>query len=312
MSSSPPIHAHTHHLSFSSSNAGSPTWYGYGNGSGSGPTSGTLSSGGYGYGYGSAGGGSEGRRGSGSGGPGFGFGGGGGSSGHGNGGVWAARYGAGGSGGGGNSGNSGGNRSNSGYDSAAGQRRHEEELINAYEAEEERIINVLSRKLEKLREDKIDLENALEAESENHVNRMTRELSKLRQVNAELEARLAREAAKSSEKGKEREDQESGLHGVKHNNAEGSSTTTVSKNGESSRSRERRDASRNGIVPPDPEPSLLLDALRRENEELRSRLGKVEKDYARVKRLNEVYREELIVRRGRVRFLLYISPALYY
>jgi len=31
-------------------------------------------------------------------------------------------------------------------------RKHEEELINAYEAEEERIINVLSKKLEQVRE----------------------------------------------------------------------------------------------------------------------------------------------------------------
>ena len=144
MSSSPPIHPHTHRVSFSSSSAGSPTWYG------SGPTSGTLNSAGYGYGYGSASGGGESRRISGSGsGTGFGFGGG--SNGNG---IWGARYGGGSGGGGGNSnGNSGGNRSSGaggqGYD-AAGQRRHEEELINAYEAEEERIINVLSKKLEKV------------------------------------------------------------------------------------------------------------------------------------------------------------------
>lgn len=130
---------------------------------------------------------------------------------------------------------------------------------------------------------------------------MTRELSKLRQANAELEARLTRETTKPPGKGKEKEDQGSGLHIVKDNNLGGNSMATSCKNGEPSRSRERRDASRNGIMPPDPEPSLLLDALRRENEELRSRLGKIERDYARVKRLNEVYREELIVRRGRVR-----------
>jgi len=132
---------------------------------------------------------------------------------------------------------------------------------------------------------------------------MTRELSKLRQVNAELEARLAGEATKPPQKGKEKEVHESALYAVKNNNLGGSSTMTNKKNGESSRSRERRDVNWAGIVPPDPEPSLLLDALRRENEELRARLGKVEKDYARVKRLNEVYREELIVRRGRVRLI---------
>jgi coiled-coil domain-containing protein 6 len=110
---------------------------------------------------------------------------------------------------------------------------------------------------------------------------------------------LAREATETPGKGKEKDQ----LQSVKENNLGGNSTATNSKNGESSGSREQRDTSRNGIVPPDPEPSLLLDALRRENEELRARLGKVEKDYVRVKRLNEVYREELIVRRGRVRFL---------
>lgn len=63
-------------------------------------------------------------------------------------------------------------------------------------------------------------------------------------------------------------------------------------------------------MPPDPELSLLLDALK-ENEALQARLGKVEKDYACVKRLNEVYREALI-RRGRVRFIsssLFSFPA---
>jgi len=81
---------------------------------------------------------------SGSGGTGFGF-----AGGNGNGGVLGARYG----GGSNSNGNNGGNRSSGaghGCD-VAGQRRHEEELINAYEAEEERIINVLSRKLEKVR-----------------------------------------------------------------------------------------------------------------------------------------------------------------
>ncbi|KAH9038531.1 hypothetical protein EDB85DRAFT_1932818 [Lactarius pseudohatsudake] len=64
--------------------------------------------------------------------------------------------------------------------SSASSSKREEDLINAYEAEEERIINVLSRKLEKLQEEKIELENVLEAESESHVNRLSRELSALR------------------------------------------------------------------------------------------------------------------------------------
>ncbi|KAK0496620.1 hypothetical protein EDD18DRAFT_1167397 [Armillaria luteobubalina] len=55
--------------------------------------------------------------------------------------------------------------------------KEQQDLINAYEAEEERLINLLSRKLEKLREEKIDLENTLEAESESHVNRLSRQLT---------------------------------------------------------------------------------------------------------------------------------------
>lgn len=38
----------------------------------------------------------------------------------------------------------------SGSGASAGGRRHEQDLINAYEAEEERIINLLSRKLEQV------------------------------------------------------------------------------------------------------------------------------------------------------------------
>ncbi|KAH8823614.1 hypothetical protein DL96DRAFT_1615039 [Flagelloscypha sp. PMI_526] len=64
--------------------------------------------------------------------------------------------------------------------SSSNPTSRQEELINAYEAEEERIINTLSRKLERLREEKIDLENTLEAESESHVNKLSRELTALR------------------------------------------------------------------------------------------------------------------------------------
>lgn len=122
----------------------------------------------------------------------------------------------------------------------------QEELINAYEAEEERIMNVLSKKLEQLREEKIALENTLEAESESHVNRLTRELSSLR---------LAQQQ----------------LHGL---------------------------AASTG--PSDPSVEIMLAALQRENEALRSRLMHMERDYVRVSRLNEVYREELLEHRNRL------------
>ncbi|EMD34710.1 hypothetical protein CERSUDRAFT_116898 [Gelatoporia subvermispora B] len=44
----------------------------------------------------------------------------------------------------------------------------------------------------------------------------------------------------------------------------------------------------------------MLDAMRRENEHLRSRLVDTERDYVRISRLNEVYREELIEHRRRL------------
>ncbi|KAJ6532783.1 hypothetical protein DFH09DRAFT_828960, partial [Mycena vulgaris] len=121
----------------------------------------------------------------------------------------------------------------------------QEELINAYEAEEERIMNVLSKKLEQLREEKIELENVLEAESESHVNRLTRELSSLRLAQQQL--------------------------------MQGTSPG-----------------------PSDPSVEIMLSALQRENEALRSRLVATERDYVRISRLNEVYREELLEHRNRL------------
>ncbi|KAJ7201596.1 hypothetical protein GGX14DRAFT_370934 [Mycena pura] len=123
----------------------------------------------------------------------------------------------------------------------------QEELINAYEAEEERIINVLSKKLEQLKEEKIELENVLEAESESHVNRLTRELSSLR---------LAQQLA-------------------------GIGTSPQAQ-------------------PSDPSLETMLEALQRENESLRSRLVDTERDYVRISRLNEIYREELLEHRNRM------------
>ena len=50
----------------------------------------------------------------------------------------------------------------------------------------------------------------------------------------------------------------------------------------------------------DPSTSVLLNALKKENETLRNRLAATERDYVRVTRLNEIYREELIQHRTRV------------
>ncbi|KAF8970483.1 hypothetical protein BDZ97DRAFT_1754067 [Flammula alnicola] len=181
-------------------------------------------------------------------------------------------------------------------------RRHEQELINAYEAEEERIINVLSRKLEQLREDKIDLENALEAESENHVNKLSRELGALRQANRELEAQLAQLQAKPS-----------GASGGTSSAAVLASSSRAEVTDGSRQDQEPEEDAKSASVARnlsnltlnssnlrEPSTALMLQAMQRENETLRNRLVDTERDYVRVSRLNEVYREELIEHRSRL------------
>jgi len=54
--------------------------------------------------------------------------------------------------------------------------------------------------------------------------------------------------------------------------------------------------------PVDPTTEAMLEALRRENETLRARMADYERDYVRLSRLNEVYREELIEHRSRVSY----------
>ena len=50
----------------------------------------------------------------------------------------------------------------------------------------------------------------------------------------------------------------------------------------------------------DPSVETMLESLRRENEQLRNRLVDTERDFIRVSRLNDIYREELIEHRMRV------------
>lgn len=140
---------------------------------------------------------------------------------------------------------------------ASSSSKREEDLINAYEAEEEKIINILSRKLEKLREEKIELENTLEAESEAQVNRLNREISTLR---------LASQA-----------------------NGSWSGNDSPP---------DMRNIGRSGIT--EPSTDVVLEALKRENEQLRARLSDTERDYIRMTRMNEIYREELIDHRRRL------------
>ena len=184
------------------------------------------------------------------------------------------------------------------YSTSASKR--EEDLINAYEAEEEKIINVLSRKLEKvcirviypthstsltsndhivpvshqLREEKVELENVLEAESEAQVNRLNREISALRLAAAQ-----------------------NGANGANGANATGNNSAPTSALADDlAEFRTRRRASLAG-----PSTDTVLEALRRENEQLRGRVADMERDYVKLMRLNEIYREELIDHRRRVR-----------
>ncbi|KAI9462784.1 hypothetical protein BJY52DRAFT_1255136 [Lactarius psammicola] len=153
--------------------------------------------------------------------------------------------------------------------SSASSSKREEDLINAYEAEEERIINVLSRKLEKLQEEKIELENVLEAESESHVNRLSRELSALR---------LAQQLANQQNGGSP------GAASIGGINGDGTQSPTLLR-------------LPNPLAPSSED---MLEAMRRENEQLRNRLVDTEREFIRISRLNEIYREELIQHRRRL------------
>jgi hypothetical protein len=101
----------------------------------------------------------------------------------------------------------------------------------------------------------------LEAESESHVNRLTRELSALR---------LAQQQQQQQE-GSGSISPETRLNGI----------------------RSAADAT-------DPAFETMLEALKRENEQLRGRLVSTERNFIRMSRLNDIYREELISHRRRV------------
>lgn len=126
-----------------------------------------------------------------------------------------------------------------------------------------------------LREEKIELESVLEAESEAQVNRLNREISALK---------LA--AAQNGTIGGD---------GTGSNNA---STSALADDLVEFRTRRR--TSLTGMSA-GPSTDIILEALRRENEQLRTRVADMERDYVKLTRLNEIYREELIDHRRRVR-----------
>ncbi|KAJ1302359.1 hypothetical protein OPQ81_001173 [Rhizoctonia solani] len=103
-------------------------------------------------------------------------------------------------------------------------QRTDEDILLAYEAEEERITNVLYQKLERLREEK----QALENNRDQDIDRLTRQI-------AQLESQ-----------------------------------------------------------------SMLLEAMRAENAQLRTRVADLEREFLRVSRVNEVYRQELLEHRRRL------------
>ncbi|CAE6382312.1 unnamed protein product [Rhizoctonia solani] len=106
-------------------------------------------------------------------------------------------------------------------------QRPEEDALLAYEAEEERITNVLYQKLERLREEKQGSENNRE-QREQDIDRLTRQIARLESQ------------------------------------------------------------------------PMLLEAMRAENAQLRSRVTDLERDFFRVSRVNEIYRQELLEHRRRL------------
>lgn len=158
-------------------------------------------------------------------------------------------------------------------------RMHDiENVINSYEAEEERIVNVLSRKLEQLRDEKIQLENILEAESEAHVNRLSRELSALR---------MAQPAVIPGGQDPDSMNQSLASSPVSHFNPHIND-------------------------PRYPSTDIIIAALRKENEILRAHVVEAEREFLKANRLNDIYREEIVELRRRLGLPvdnLFINPA---
>ncbi|TFY69327.1 hypothetical protein EVG20_g3186 [Dentipellis fragilis] len=124
-----------------------------------------------------------------------------------------------------------------------------------------------------LQEEKIQLENVLEAESESHVNRLSRELTVLR---------IAQQQQAQQEAAQPGQQNGNGVNG--HGPVEITRTSSMVAISD----------------PLTPSTEIMLEAMRRENEQLRNRLVNTEREYIRITRLNEIYREELIDHRRRL------------
>ncbi|KNZ55834.1 hypothetical protein VP01_2569g1 [Puccinia sorghi] len=147
---------------------------------------------------------------------------------------------------------------------ATSDSKQQEDLINALEAEEERLVNTLTRKLEKLRAEKAELENVLEAESESLVLRLQRQLSLLMQQQQQQQP--------SSQTG-------SIPAAPNSSTAPNSPSATIAPN---------LNALINNPHPLNPSPATLIEVLKTENSNLRNRLVDTEREFIKTARQNEV------------------------
>ncbi|EGF99222.1 uncharacterized protein MELLADRAFT_118352 [Melampsora larici-populina 98AG31] len=150
-----------------------------------------------------------------------------------------------------------------------GDSKQQEDLINALEAEEERLVNTLTRKLEKLRAEKVELESVLEAESESLVLRLQRRLSLLMQQQ--------QQSSQST-----------------------STTAAIAAPATSPPGGPNINALVNNPDPLHPSANTLIELLKTENSNLRNRLVDTEREYIKTSRQSDMYRNELIALRQRV------------
>ncbi|CAG7847744.1 SubName: Full=Uncharacterized protein {ECO:0000313/EMBL:CCA69515.1} [Serendipita indica DSM 11827] len=150
----------------------------------------------------------------------------------------------------------------------AGRIQDIENAISSYEAEEERIVNVLSRKLEQLRDEKLRLENISESETESHMFQLGRELDALKRASL-----LVNTNALSYESDSQ---------------------------GQSVSNSPIQHYQPNSTDPRSPPSDAMLHLLRTENALLRQRLVDTEREFTKATKLNEAYREELIELRRRL------------
>jgi len=131
-----------------------------------------------------------------------------------------------------------------------------------------------SSRISQLQEEKIQLANTLEAENESLVNRLTRQLVALRQQ--QIQQQQQAHAQNYAHPG-----------GPNAYDADSASSSPVQSYAPV-------------LDPHNPSADITINALRRENEMLRNRLVDTEREFVRMVRLNDVYREELIELRRRV------------